>query len=73
MTLHYHLKQKNIKVNSFYDNDFRKFNLYVPGTNNRIKKGSTFNEKYYDLILTTNEDLKNYLRRKLKKPIISLE
>ena len=74
MTLHYHLKKNKILINSFYDNDIRKINLFIPGTNKKVISGEKFNQNSYDLIVTTNNELKIYLNKiKINKPIISLE
>ena len=74
MTLFYHLINNNINVDTFYDNDKKKFNLVVPNTNKKIVNGFCFKKNNHDLIITTSNKIKNEFKKsKNFKNIISLE
>ena len=74
MTFFYYLRKAKILVDGFYDNDIRKFNLYIPNTKKKVKNGKKFNFNLYDLVLTTSNSLRAFLYKKSRKiNILSLE
>lgn len=74
MTFFYHLQKNNIQIDDFYDNDKRKINQFIPKYNKKVISGNKFNFKCYDLIITTNNNVKSFLKKKNKLiNIISLQ
>ena len=67
LTLFYHLKMNNIKINYFYDNDKRKVRKYIPMTNFKVSNPKSILQDKPDIIIFTNKNLSILFKNKFKK------
>lgn len=67
LTLFYHLKLSNVKIDYFYDNDKRKINKYIPMTNFKVSNPKFILQDKPDTVIFTNKNLLKIFRNKFKK------